>query len=401
MSDKSIADLSVNEIKQLIEDNPSFVRRLAARLKDQELSMEDFFDHEEDDDGLPNVPPPHADADDETILDIQTDRARTRNQHAVERLRAVSRARREAEGIVDDPLPAQLDLFNADAILDYSLRDEVSGMVIPMYALKKQPDRGAFELTTSDGKLIKIYSRFLDEQLSENGTPREGEVVHGRATIFDKDLIIYSVSKINEAINRGLNAGPVIRFTANDFFTATRRKPGGKDYENMVDTLRRLRSTNVETNVFSKDGEITSIKGIINEGEVKRDANGRLEYIQVTLANWLFAAVRNRKILAINPEYFDLPPLERAIYAVARQYVGNEGTKPPMPLQKLKERIGAAPNSPLRNFLLTIQKVIEKDSIPDYRMTVTKDDGEYMVTFYNRDMKKLTKSIIKDKLNRK
>lgn len=291
--------------------------------------------------------------------------------------------------------PAQLDLFNADVIIDYSLRDEINGMSIPMYALAKKPDRGTWRWDSPDGRhYVEITSKFLAEQLESDDQPKAGEVVHGRATIFDKDIIIYSISKINEAMERGLPVGPTIRFTAYDFFKATKRQASGNDYENMMNTLRRLRSTNVETNVIGSDGETTKISGIINEAEVKRGLKGELQYVEVTLARWLFAAIKNHRVLGINPKYFELTrPLERALYSIARKHVGQQAMWK-IGLQNLKDKCGAAPNSPLRNFLMDMKKVIDEDNIPDYRLALQKEGKEYTVMFYSRDAKKVAQAVV-------
>lgn len=294
----------------------------------------------------------------------------------------------------------QLDLFNADLILDYSLRDELSGMSIPMYALAKNPSRGVWRWDSPDGKYyVEITSRFLSEQIDPDGSIRPGEVAPGRATIFDKDIIIYSISKLNEAMERGMPVGPTMRFTAYDFFAATKREPGGNDYKNMVEALRRLRSTNVETNIIGDDGTTTKISGIINEAEVKRGVRGELQYIEITLANWLFSAVRTHRVLAINPRYFELSrPLERVLYSIARKHVGHQAIWPekgPLELEKLKLKCGAAPNSPIRNFVADIKRVIKDDNLPDYRLALSESNGQYYVRFYNRDMKKLAKKITK------
>lgn len=390
----------------LAANNPSLIKKLSQDTSEPDFSGAEFSGRLEDDpidmpaDGLERV----LEADD-GISDFRTKvttERKTRNQQVIEKLRSKDR---EAPGKRtkpedEDESPEQLDLFNADLIIDYGLRDEINGMSIPMYALAKKPDRGVWRWDSTDGKhYVEISSKYLAEQL-EDDQPREGEMLHGRATIFDKDVIIYSVSKLNEAMERGIPVGPTIRFTAYDFFKATKREPGGKDYDNMVATLRRLRSTNVETNVIGSDGQTTRISGIINEAEVKRGTKGELQYIELTLANWLFSAIRNHRVLAINPAYFELSrPLERVIYSIARKHVGRQGMWS-IGLQKLKDKCGAAPNSPLRNFLMDIRKIIEADKIPDYRLTVEKQDVEYLVTFYSRDAKEAIKGFLKGKMNK-
>lgn len=384
-------DFNTPEFHSLIKEtfgstpSPELVEKIMATARLMEVDNKDpayLRDIQESSDGITDV--------------------RTKLQRDIDSLRKSPQRRKqspanEVEVVTADVAqePAQLDLFNADVIIDYTLRDEINGMSIPMYALAKKPDRGVWRWDSPDGRhYVEITSKFLAEQLESDDQPKAGEVVHGRATIFDKDIIIYSISKINEAMERGLPVGATIRFTAYDFFKATKREPGGKDYENMMSTLRRLRSTNVETNVIGSDGETTKISGIIDEAEVKRGLKGELQYVEVTLARWLFAAIKNHKVLGISPKYFELTrPLERALYSIARKHVGQQAMWK-IGLQKLKDKCGAAPNSPLRNFLIDIKKVIEADNIPDYRLALEKDGKDYTVTFYSRDAKKVAKAVV-------
>ena len=149
--------------------------------------------------------------------------------------------------------------------------------------------------------------------------------------------------------------------------------------------------------MIGSDGETTKISGIIDEAEIKRGPKGELQYVEVTLARWLFAAIKNHRVLGISPQYFELTrPLERALYSIARKHVGQQAIWK-IGLQKLKDKCGAAPNSPLRNFLSDINSVIEADSIPDYRLAIEKEGKEISVNFYSRDAKRVALSILKKK----
>lgn len=72
----------------------------------------------------------------------------------------------------------------------------------------------------------------------------------GCATIFDKDVWIYCISQLMEAINRGRgDVSRTVRFTAYDFLVATNRQTSGQGYKLMGDSLARLRGTSIETNI--------------------------------------------------------------------------------------------------------------------------------------------------------
>ena len=387
----------IDDLAGMFSEQPANTERkteIARAAAARALAMKEIYEA-----GKPKsreVKPAGSDID--GVTDVR--KFRTRNQEILENIQKKAKIEDQHDTVPEletAESPEQLELFNADLIIDYGLRDEVNGMSISMYALAKKPERGIWRWDSQDGKRwIEISSQFLAEQM-DGAVPKDGELVHGRATVFDKDIIIYSISKINEAMERKLPVGPKIRFTAYDFFKATRREASGRDYENMLATLRRLRSTNVESNIIAADGQTTRISGIINDAEVKRGVRGELQYVELTLADWLYKAIKTHNVLAINPDYFKLTrPLERVLYSIARKHVGNQGIWK-ISLEKLKDKCGAAPNSPLRRFLFDIKQVIEADNLPDYRLSVKKEDGEYMATFYSKDSKQVALAFTKKK----
>ena len=53
------------------------------------------------------------------------------------------------------------------------------------------------------------------------------------ATIWDKDILIYCISQIVEALNRGLEVSRTVWVTAYDLLVATHRGTGGASYERL------------------------------------------------------------------------------------------------------------------------------------------------------------------------
>ena len=65
--------------------------------------------------------------------------------------------------------------------------------------------------------------------------------VAGLATIYDKDILIYAISRIMSAQNNGQEISPSVRINAHAFLIFTNRGTGGKDYQALIEALERLR----------------------------------------------------------------------------------------------------------------------------------------------------------------
>jgi len=78
------------------------------------------------------------------------------------------------------------DFFLCD-LFDYALKDDGVSMEAPIFTLATRPDVSVWQWESKD------------KTRSITVTPS----VLGRATQFDKDLLIYVVSQMTEALNRG------------------------------------------------------------------------------------------------------------------------------------------------------------------------------------------------------
>lgn len=162
------------------------------------------------------------------------------------------------------------DFFLAD-ILDATPKDDTASMEHPLFALR------------AGDKRVKTYKR--------NGytvTIKPG--VGGCATIHDKDVWIYCISQLMEAINLGREAlCRTVRFTAYDFLVTTNRDTGGRAYEQMGKALGRLKGTVIETNIETNDRRERAGFGLIDSWRIiERDQGNRMIAVEVTLPDWLF-----------------------------------------------------------------------------------------------------------------
>ena len=259
----------------------------------------------------------------------------------------------------------QLDFFVAD-ILDAAPKDDMASMEHPLFALK------------AGDKRVRVYER--------NGSTVTVKPGHdGCATIHDKDLWIYCISHLVEAINRGReDVGRVVRLTAYDFLVATNRRTDGDSYKRMGDALARLSGTRIETNIATDGQRERAGFGLVDSWRViERDGDDRMVAIEITLPDWLWRSIKAKHVLTISCDYFRLrKPLDRRIYELARKHCGAQ-PKWRVSLAVLHEKSGSTDT--LRKFRAAIKALGESNELPDYRVAFdTENDA---VTFYARAQK--------------
>ncbi|MEO1019009.1 MAG: replication initiator protein A, partial [Pseudomonadota bacterium] len=206
---------------------------------------------------------------------------------------------------------AQVDIF-LDSILDAPVKDERALMEFPFFALTKRARTTPF---VYDDGAVRI----------------EIQPGHkGIATIWDKDVLIYCASIINDRIERRLPVEPKLRFSAYEFLKLTSRSTSARGYDLFLDALDRLQSTAVKTTITSGHEEIQERRGFswIDKYRVitRKTKTGRriMIAVELTINEWLWRAlVENRRVLTINRDYFHLSMgLERRLYELARKHCG-------------------------------------------------------------------------------
>lgn len=276
------------------------------------------------------------------------------------------------------------DFFLCD-LYDISLKDDGASMEVPLFSLKTQRDLEIWRWESKD----KLRSVTI--------TPS----VIGRATQFDKDVLIFLISEMTAGLN--LNRFDAhyrtVRFHVHDYFVTTNKRTktrrGGVEYERLQDALARLRGTTIQTNIKTGGIRVKDGFGFIDSWSIleKSPTDGRMNLVAVTLSEWLYNAVQAREVLTINPAYFRIRgPTERRIYELSRKHCGAQpffsiGTA------LLHEKAGGT--SSLSEFRRLLRGVIAADSLPDYRLVLDEVKGAEAagkVLVYNRDVKKLAKA---------
>ncbi len=249
--------------------------------------------------------------------------------------------------------PQQQDFFLCD-IFAAPPKDDLASMEHPLFSLATRPDLNILRYA-HNGAQIEI-------------TPS----VRGRATIHDKDILIYCTSQLMAAINAGRAVARTLHLTAHDLLTATNRETSGDAYARLREAFERLAGTRITTNLVQGAHEVTRGFGLIEDWEiVRRTRGGRMVQVRVTLSEWLFQAVLAKSVLTLNRAYFTLRrPLERRLYELARKHCGRQAEWR-ISLELLQKKAGSA--SPRRVFRAMLRDIIAQGHLPDYDMVLQDD----------------------------
>lgn len=269
------------------------------------------------------------------------------------------------------------DFFLAD-LFDYALKDDGASMEAPIFTLSTKPDLSIWQWTSKDGnKSVKVAPSVL-----------------GRATQHDKDVLIYVVSQLTEALNRGRDDAKnrTVRFTVYDFLVTTNRRTDGESYKRLHEAFERLAGTRISTDIKTGGQRTREGFGIIDRWKIieKSQTDERMIAVEVTLSEWLYNAVSEFEVLTIHPDYFRLrKPLARRLYEIARKHCGHQ-TQWTISLDLLQAKAGS--KSTLKEFRRAVRQIEADDSLPEYRFVVGHDDK---VTFYVRDGARLVRGLAK------
>ena len=200
---------------------------------------------------------------------------------------------------------AQMGLFSA-IFTDIAIRDAREAMEMPFLSLSKQP------------RFRPIHYTSRKVEVTVSGGPP-----YGIATIWDWDLIMWLLSQVRQAIDRGEPVSRKVVFHRYAFLKDARRAQGGSQYQRLEDAIARLKNTNIVTTIRATKRR-TVMFSWIEYADIERDAQGNLARAIVVLPEWLFEAVSNRSlILSLHHDYFLLTGgIERWLYRFVRKGAG-------------------------------------------------------------------------------
>lgn len=269
-----------------------------------------------------------------------------------------------------DPHPVR-DFFISD-LIDYAPKDSAEMMERPFFSISKRKRNKPIHFETNDGKLwIKV-----------NANP-----THGMATIWDADILIWCISKIVAQKDAGKNdVRPVIHTTPYELLRGIARGTSGQDYTELMRAIRRLRTTEVETNIRAGKRRYTAFHYL---GDIEGDGEGvddpeQLKSLTLRVPDWLLDGIMVGHILTLDREYFLLTGgIERAIYRVARKHAGAQAKGWLCKISTLYEKTGS--ESPMKKFAFRLREMCKTDELPRYAMQLTTtQDGSPAVLFIDR-----------------
>lgn len=251
-------------------------------------------------------------------------------------------------GLLPDRNPTG-DFFVCD-IFAASPKDDLASMEHPIFSLSTRPDRRILSYA-HNGTIVEV-------------TPS----MKGRATIHDKDILIYCISQLMAALNAGQQVSRTLHLKAHDLLVATNRDTSGDSYARLREAFERLAGTRITTNMQTGGEETTRGFGLIEAWEiVRKSRGGRMVSVTITLSDWLYRAVLSNSVLTLSRDYFRLrKPLERRIYELARKHCGRQ-SKWQVSVNTLHKKSGSA--APLRVFRAALRRMIAEGHLPEYSIS--------------------------------
>lgn len=255
----------------------------------------------------------------------------------------------------------QPDLFICD-IFDAVPKSDMAGMEHPVFSISTKPDFNVRTYENGDN-FIEI-------------TPS----IKGIATVFDRDILIFCISQIMAGINEGREVSKTLSFKVSDYLVGTGKNlSGGSTYNRVEDALERLGGTRIKTNIVTGGEREWRHFGLIDSAKaVRREKDGVLLEIQVTLSDWVFNAIQAHEVLTISRDYFRLrKPLERRLYEIGRKHCGKQ-PEWRIGIKKLHLKCGS--QSPLWEFRRQMKGIVADNKshghLPDYDIEM---DGDQVV----------------------
>jgi plasmid replication initiation protein len=267
----------------------------------------------------------------------------------------------------------QFDLF-LPTIVDLRFRDQKDTMERPFFSLSKSKRMKPIEyVNENDGIFVTVQ-------------PHQD---YGMATIWDADILIWAASVLCDMKNRGTNDIPrELKFQPYDLLKAIARSTGGRDYAQLRDSLERLKTTVVTTNIRVKRSQKTTMFSWIDQWDDLIDASTRESRgLTLTVSDWFYRGVmEDGGLLSIDPAYFSITGgRERWLYRVARKHAGGHGADGfAISMPTLFEKSGA--EGTYRRFKFEILRIIQRNDVPGFSFSVrSQSEGEPLVHMLRRE----------------
>lgn len=258
----------------------------------------------------------------------------------------------------------QGELFALDSPLLGGIHGERSIMAFPFFALSK--NKWMKPLTYNTATVA------IEVRPSTSGV----------ATIYDKEIVLYIASLMARKLEANESVTQDFVFTAHDLFTVTGSNHSARTYSRLSDALERLQGTQIKTNIEAGGEGEEGFFSWLSEARLHytktRAGERRLKAVKVRLCDWLFRSIlRDRQVLDYARAYFQLGPIERRIYEVARSSCDTENV---LDLDLKTFRLQVGYHSPLAHFRSALRQIANADVIPDYQLRLIEAGPEEVDT---------------------
>jgi plasmid replication initiation protein len=250
--------------------------------------------------------------------------------------------------VTEQPSANQGDLFTLSSPLLADVRGERSMMAYPFFAL-----------STSWKKPLAYKTETVSIEIV--GTPA------GVATIYDKEILLYIASLLIAKMEAGENVSQDFYFTAYDLFRVTGTNTSARSYARLADALERLQGTQIKTNIEAGGEGERGYFSWLSEARLSyiklKNGEQRLKAVRVRLCDWLYRAILlDQAVLDYSPTYFQIGPVERRLYEVARAMCAPGPVE--VDIDELRLQVGY--QNTLRHFRHVLKGIAEGNVIPDY-----------------------------------
>lgn len=258
-------------------------------------------------------------------------------------------------------MAGQGELFTLNSPLLGEVRGERSLMAYPFFAL-----------STTWKKPLSYKTEAVSIEI--NGTSS------GVATIYDKEILLYIASLLVARMEAGEPVSQDFYFTAYDLFRVTGTNTSARSYARLSDALERLQGTQIKTNIEAGGEGERGYFSWLSEARLSytklKNGDERLKAVRVRLCDWLYRAILlDRSVLDYSPTYFQIGPVERRLYEVARAACSPSSIE--VDIDDLRLQIGY--QNTLRHFRHALKGIAEQDAIPDFRIQLI-DGGDELPT---------------------
>lgn len=242
-----------------------------------------------------------------------------------------------------------------------ALRDMADLMVWPWFSLAKTPRRLPIVFEQGD---VAIHI--------------EPTGALGLATIWDADLLLWAASRWTDTLDAGRTPARQLEVSPYRLLRDLGRGTGRHDYALLRAALGRLAATRVETTLRSGDPKRPARFRWLECWEPGKDG------VVLTLPDWLFIAVCERRVLTLDPGYLALTGgLARWLYRLVRKMGGRQQGGGAIGLHRLHVRSG----SPARyaNFAVGVRRIVAA-GLPGYQLSIVRTGGEDRLLFSRERM---------------